>query len=470
MKIIVFGTGAFYQNRKQFFKAVEIVAFIDNNTTVQNTVMDGVPVYSPADAVGLEYDYVCIMSNQYAVEMIKQLVQLKYDFDKIIGFGTFSDLVKDIICEGSMQIFYKNLPQKMEKYKGKVLLITHELSLSGAPMVLFYAALALKMKGYEPVVLSPQDGKLKEVILNQGIPVVIESAITGKNAYLYNWMSEFDFVLVCTFTYGKLIGELADFSKPILWWLHESEEVYSGWWAKAKPERIGANTHIYAGGQYALDTYRKYFKNDNCKMLLYGIPEENRNFKLGYQRNHEKIIFAVIAVLQSRKGQDIFVDAVKRLSEAEKEKAEFWIVGPDPGIYPEYVESLKQALEEEPHVRWLGEWSKEKLLQEYENIDVVVCPSRDDPMPVVLPEAMMFYKTCIVSKGAGTVSFINDKQNGLVCEPDADDLAKQMAWIIAHPDALEQMGKEGRKLYEDVFSLEAFGKTLTEIIEENCRE
>lgn len=469
MKIIVFGTGLFYQNRKHFFEPVEIVAFIDNNTALQNTIMDGVPVYAPADAVNLDYDYVCVMSNKYAVEMIKQLVQLNYDFDKIIGFGTFSDLVKDIVCEGSMQVYYKNLPQKTPVNKGKVLLITHELSLSGAPMVLFYAAQALKMNGYEPVILSPQNGNLKDVILSHGISVVIEPAITGKNAFLYKWMTAFDFVIVCTLTYGKFIGELADFPKPILWWLHESEEVYSGWWPKAKPERIGANTHIYAGGQYALETYKKYFANDDCKMLLYGIPEENKNYKLGYGRNHDKIIFVVIAVLQARKGQDIFVEAVKKLTDCEKEKAEFWIVGPDPGIYPEYVESLKRAMEEEPHVKWMGEWSKEKLLEEYENIDVVVCPSRDDPMPVVLPEAMMFYKTCIVSRGAGTVSFIKDKQNGLVCKPDAEDLAKQMSWLIEHPECLEQIGNEGRKLYEDVFSMEAFGRKLSDIIEEGYK-
>ncbi len=466
MKLIVFGTGVYYQKRKEQFDIVEKVAFIDNNAAIQNTCIDGTPVLSPEAAKDLEYDYVCVMSNQYAVEMIKQLMLLGYDSDKIIGFGTYTKLVRNVTREGCMQVHYKNLPKQVQEKKGRVLLVTHELSLSGAPVVLFYAAEILKKNGYEPVMLSPQDGKLREVIMNKGITVVIDFAITGQNAYLYDWMGEFDAVIICTLTYGELIGELADFPKPIIWWLHESEEVYSGWWPKAKPERIGENVSIYAGGHHALNTYKKYFGNDDCKMLLYGIPNENTNAMQGYERKHEGIVFAVVAVLQPRKGQDIFVEAIKKMKDSDKENAEFWLIGPDPGIYPEFVENLTEAVGTEPKIKMMGEWPMEKLMEEYPNIDVIVCPSRDDPMPVVLPEAMMFYKPCIVAKGAGTVAFIEDKRNGLVCECNADSLAEQMTWVMNHQDALEAIGTEGHRLYEEVFSTEAFEKNLIGIMKE----
>ena len=466
MRVIVFGTGAYYRNRKEYFGGVEIIAFIDNNSNIQNTSLDGVPIYAPQDAINLDYDYVCIMSNQYAVEMMKQLVQLGYDIDKIIGFGTFANLVKRVVSQGCMQIHYRNLPGTVRENKGKILLVTHELSLSGAPVVLFYAAEILKKNGYDAVILSPKDGGLREAIMKRGIPVVIDPAITGQNTYLYEWMSEFRLVIICTLTYGEFVGELADFPKPIIWWLHESEEVYSGWWPRAKPERIGENVSIYAGGHYALSTYKKYFGNDNCKMLLYGIPDENSNFEQGYEKKHEGIVFAVVAVLQPRKGQDISIEAVKKMKDSDKENAEFWLIGPDPGNYPEFTASLSEAVGTEPKIKMMGEWPMEKLKEEYPNIDVIVCPSRDDPMPVVLPEAMMFYKTCIVSKGAGTAVYIEDKKNGLVCECNADSLAEQMTWVVNHQESLAAIGTEGRKLYERVFSTEAFENNLLEIIQE----
>ena len=470
MKVIIFGTGAYYQKRKEHFDVVEKVAFIDNNVEKQNTDFEGVPILSPEMAINLKYDYVCVMSSLYTVEMVKQLILLGYDSNKIIGYGAYTKLVKRIINEGSMQIYYKNLPGNVCGQKGKILLVTHELSLSGAPVVLFYAAEILKKNGYEPVILSPKDGKLREVIISKGITVVIEPLITGKNAYLYEWMSGFELVIICTFTFGEFVGELADFPKPVLWWLHEGEEVYSAWWSKAKPERIGRNVSIYAGGGHALTTYQKYFGNDDCKMLLYGIPNENINDKQGYVRRHKGVVFAVVAVLQPRKGQDIFVEAIKRMSDGDKENAEFWIVGPDPGIYQEFVEKLYKAIETEPKIKMVGEWPMERLMEEYINIDVLVCPSRDDPMPVVVPEAMMFYKPCIVSKGAGTVGYIEDRCNGLVCECNAESLAEQMAWIMNHQDSLERIGIEGPRLYERVFSTEAFEKNLLKIIYEKVGE
>lgn len=466
MKVIVFGTGAYYRNRKEYFDGVEIVAFIDNNTDIQNTDLDGVRILAPKDAIGLDYDYVCIMSNQYAVEMIKLLVQLGYDIDKIIGFGTFTEIVERVVTQGCMQIHYRNLPGDVRGDKGKVLLVAHELSLSGAPVVLSYAAEVLKKNGYQPVILSPLDGALREMIMKKGIPVVIEPSITGRNRYLYEWMTEFDLVIICTLTFGQFIGELADFPKPIIWWLHESEEVYSGWWPRAKPERIGENVSIYAGGHRALSTYKKYFENDNCKMLLYGVPNENSNYEAGFEKKHDGIVFAVVAVLQPRKGQDIFVEAVKKMKASDKENAEFWLIGPDPGIYGDFILAIKEAVGTEPKIKMMGEWQMDKLMAEYPNIDVVVCPSRDDPMPVVLPEAMMFYKTCIVSKGAGTAAFIEDKKNGLICECDADSLAEQMTWVMNHQEALAAIGTEGRKLYDEVFSMEAFEKNLIGLVKE----
>lgn len=465
MRVIVFGTGAYYRNRKGYFDDVEIVAFMDNNVNVQNTIIDGAPVLAPEDALKLDFDYICIMSDQNTAPMIKQLILLDADVNKIIIFETFVKKAKRIVSQGCMQTYYKNIPGAVKGKKGRILLITHELSLSGAPIVLFYAAEILKRNGYETAILSPKDGGLREVIMKSGIPVFIDEGISGQNQYLIDWMAGFDLVVVCTLTYGQLVGELADFPRPIIWWLHESDEVYSGWWPRAKPARIGKNVSIYAVGNRAMATYKRYFKNDDCKNLIYGIPNENKDWEKGYVKNSQNMVFAVIAVLQPRKGQDIFIEAIKKMKKEDKVGAEFWIIGPDPGIYPEFIAALREAAVEEPAIKIMGEWSMEKVKAEYPNIDVVVCPSRDDPMPVVMPEAMMFYKTCIVSKGAGTSALIEEKKNGLICECDADSLAEQMTWVMHNQDKLSLIGMEGRKLYENVFSTEAFEKNLVEIVE-----
>lgn len=46
MRIVVFGTGKFYKNRKQkLLENADIVAFIDNNCSLWGTIIDGVKIY-----------------------------------------------------------------------------------------------------------------------------------------------------------------------------------------------------------------------------------------------------------------------------------------------------------------------------------------------------------------------------------------------------------------------------------------
>ena len=103
----------------------------------------------------------------------------------------------------------------------------------------------------------------------------------------------------------------------------------------------------------------------------------------------------------------------------------------------------------------------------YEKIDVVVCPSREDPLPVVLTEGMMNKKLCIMSDNTGTASLIKHKQNGLICKTgDVESLAEQIRWVIYNTEKLEAFAERGRRLYESVFSIDVFEKRILSIINE----
>lgn len=59
--IIIFGTGLFYQRRKEGLPpCTNIVAFIDNNTEIQGTFLDGVVVVNPNALSDLKYDYIVL--------------------------------------------------------------------------------------------------------------------------------------------------------------------------------------------------------------------------------------------------------------------------------------------------------------------------------------------------------------------------------------------------------------------------
>ncbi|MGB4660439.1 MAG: glycosyltransferase family 4 protein [Mobilitalea sp.] len=459
MKLLIFGVGKYYQERKEYFHEAEIVAFIDNDKKKQGLKIDGIQIISAEAAVNLEFDYIYIMSI-YKNEMKKQLLEIGISKDKICDFTQIGRLS----YSSQMMVYYrKNDSFEGQQSKKKILLMSHELSYTGAPIVLFYAACILKKNGYLPVIISPGDGVLRNEIVSADIPVVIEKYISNDNLYILEWMKSFDLILVNTATFYYLIKDLNNFSKPVIWWIHEGEGSY--WDIEDFPCTIYDNIYIYAGGYRALTTFRKYCGNHrNSETLLYGIPDENTNFEVVPKEN-DKIVFAVIATIIPRKAQDIFVEAIRYLEQDEREQAEFWIIGPESNS--DFYKKIELMIAGIPQIKMMGEWKLQKLIEQYHNIDVVVCPSRDDPMPVVLTEAMMFYKVCIASEATGTASLIEDKINGLICKvEDAKNLAEQMKWVLQHKGNLKDMGIESRKLYDENFSMEVFEKNILKIVKE----
>lgn len=85
--IVIFGTGLYYQNRKDndFLKKCNIIAFLDNNTQKQGTVLDGIPILNPKEIIKLKYDYIVIMSVYYD-QMFDQLLTFGIDKKKIRSF------------------------------------------------------------------------------------------------------------------------------------------------------------------------------------------------------------------------------------------------------------------------------------------------------------------------------------------------------------------------------------------------
>ena len=64
-KIVVFGAGAFYHNRKNYILPdIRIIAFIDNNYKLHGKELDGVPVIGPDDIHQISYDKILLMSKK----------------------------------------------------------------------------------------------------------------------------------------------------------------------------------------------------------------------------------------------------------------------------------------------------------------------------------------------------------------------------------------------------------------------
>ncbi len=95
MKIVIFGTGFYYKNRKQSLgENVEITAFLDNDLNKAGKILDGVEIVSPLKIKTLQYDRILLMSKEINhAEMIQQLTDLGVEKDEIINYAELKCLL-----------------------------------------------------------------------------------------------------------------------------------------------------------------------------------------------------------------------------------------------------------------------------------------------------------------------------------------------------------------------------------------
>lgn len=456
MKVVVFGTGLFYKNRKERVWKQKVVAFLDNDPQKQGTSLDNRMIYSPDKIKDLDYDYVLLMGKDENCRAMKQqLVELGIDEDSILRFDEFCDYEE----QREIQLYYsRGSSGVFGDASRRIVLLSHELSNTGAPIVLLNAAMIMKKNGYNPVIVSPKDGPLRAEIIEHDIPVMIEKHIRKKNEFIWEWMTSSAFVWVNTLDFSYLIDDLAESGVPAAWWLHETDISYEiiGMSKMPKGSKI---IPTYGVGKCAIASFEKYLKRNDIRNLFYGIPDE---------RKEKKICFALIGTISVRKGQDIFADAVALLSEEQRAKAEFKVIG---GVVEQHVyDALVLKAKDYPCLEVVGPVSHEEMLRMYKTIDVVVCPSRMDPMPVVITEGLMNHKICIASNATGSSGLITDGKDGFVCEVNAESLAEKMAWIIEHEEELDGMKEAARKLYEDNFSMDVFEKNIMQILKKRDKQ
>lgn len=183
---------------------------------------------------------------------------------------------------------------------------------------------------------------------------------------------------------------------------------------------------------------------------------------MGFPKTY-KLKFLTIGYIEWRKGQDLLAEAIEQLPSDILEKVEFVLVGQKTSSM---AESLSKKIEAFPNVFMPGTVSREEVHRLLDGSDVLICPSREDPMPTVCAEAMMYKVPCLVSSATGTAAYIRDEYDGLVFETeDVSELKEKIIWCVSNSDKLKGMGEKAYEIYENIFSAEAFERNLLTYVE-----
>ena len=103
----------------------------------------------------------------------------------------------------------------------------------------------------------------------------------------------------------------------------------------------------------------------------------------------------------------------------------------------------------------------QRLLQAYRDADVLVLPSRHDPFPTVIREAMFFGIPCVASDIWAMPEMIVDGETGyLVSGEDAGALAERLKTLLGDAGLRERFGRAARARAEAMFAWPAVGEVL----------
>lgn len=474
VKIAIFGTGQYYRTLKEKFFQYQVVALVDNNREKWYTQVDRVEVIPPAELPKLVCDYIVLtVAPETAQQMEQQCLTLGIPQEKLIycydfleaGYPVEKPALRPLLTR-SLSIEYN---AEIPPVRGKrILMLTHEYSYTGAPLVLYYGAKILRRHGYQITVLSYSDGPLREDFLREGIAAGLQTDYRKPDENFAAWMDSFDLVFANTLTYYYWVDHFNQSGTPFLLWLHESREAYEWLGPRNMPQEAKGNIQVCCAGPLALRFARQYMPGVPSRLFHYGIPDFTEGQQAPASKAHGRLTLAVIGSVYPRKAQDVVVQAAKLLPKEDWDKARIWIIG---GILKQdFYDALCKEMKDLPGVTYLGAFSHDRMEELYQDIDMVVCPSREDPLPVTVTEAMILGKPSIVSTMTGTADLITNRKDGLICETeDPQSLADCLHWVITHPEALPAMGKKARTLYDRYFSMQVFEDNLCALVDKGLK-
>ena len=347
--------------------------------------------------------------------------------------------------------------------KRRILFVSHEMTLSGAPILLAHLVGWLKAYGWDPVVVAPEDGAAAEMFRGYGVELVIEPGLLSdpNHAALRSMILPFDLVVANTLAAYRAVQAAQWEHAPVLWYLHETlvalelmEKI-----SDLRPALAAADA-LVTPTEAAAAIYRS-FTNRPIHVLPHGYPAVKGPPSLPGR----PFTFVTIATYEPRKGQDVLLEAIHELHPDMRWRASFQMAGR--ALDKPFREALRERSESIPNVQLLGPQNHQAAIDLLSSADVLICASRDETMPIVLLEAMSLGKAIICTQVGGVREWLRDDANALLVPPENPRaMAIAIARCVGDRALVRRLGDAARKTFAEHFQLDVFGRRFVKIAEQ----
>ncbi len=348
----------------------------------------------------------------------------------------------------------------------KILIITHQLSRTGAPIVLLDMIRVFWRQGYQQEVITMQDGELRTELEEMHIPLTVQERFMDQAEAFWQYIEKFNMVIANTLVTFEAVHLLKYSKIPVIWWLHEGRQ-YFDYFKTVLPDfkSLPSHIHVFSVGHYVQQVVEELY-GVRTEILHFGV--EDRPPCVVKSRG-EKVRFLTAGTYSKVKAQDVLAKAIRSLPKEYLVQAEFFFCGSEQ-MYDEEVFLPVQALSRAyDNVTMLHQLSREETLRWMESCDCLIVPSRIDPIPTVAVEMMMKGNLCLCTKVCGVAHYIEDGVNGLtIPAEDPNALRDKIMYVIDHNENLDAIRAAGRNIYEQYFSKHVFEPKVLALAERYC--
>ena len=360
----------------------------------------------------------------------------------------------------------KNFSKLIKESSKFVILISHSADSSGgAPVVLYEYAKYLKEKGKSVLFISDKRGSLLSEAKKYGIPS-FESSFLYK-LYLKRIKREqknIGFIVVNTITLHKYVEYLSflNYGGKILWWIHESKELIENYSECIETYNLKKIAICCVSGK-VIENVKRNLKNKKQSLYLlpYGIKDRGYFEKNNFSK---KFVITIIGRVSKRKNQIELIKAFKYLPSEIKNNIIIQIVA---GSYDDdYLKMLEKVISNDKKIKIVGPYTRSEMKKVYKYSQIIASSSQDDPLPVVISEAMMYGRLIIVSSGNGQFSHIENGINGFkYILGNYKELAHIIEYIFLNFNKNDFVRKNARDLFLRDFSIDGMDNNVHEILE-----
>lgn len=357
---------------------------------------------------------------------------------------------------------YSRCLQNIAGERKKMLIFTYEMSLTGAPRTSLALAVVAKELGMTPVLISPNDGSLTQESERLGVEVLIDPLLSyhlaTSDGMTLSFLEAFD-VFFFNALESVVLAPYVHTPHKKIGWIHEGSFGFSNNVGVDIGKSFDCLDELYAVGGYTKRFVEEHAGDKTkVKTLLYGCEDYVPVGKSVTADKDEKLRIAVIGTIDRRKGLHLLAEALKGLSAEAKGKITIDLIG------KAREHSILSSLHALPFVNVIGQKPHKEVLRYLAEADVLLCPSLDDPMPIVCTEAMMLRKVVVVSENTGTALFIKNGVNGFTIPAnDIEAITHIIEYMVSNTSAFAQIGDAAREIYERYFTFDVFRKNVGRI-------